>query len=357
MHQDKPPYQAVLTHGFVVDAQGRKMSKSLGNVITPQDVIKKLGTDILRLWVSATDYSAEINVSDEILKRIADAYRRLRNTSRFLLANLHDFDPEKHLVATEDMLALDRWAVDRAFHVQQDIIKAYETYNFHLIYQKIHHFCAEDMGRIYLDIIKDRQYTCQTDSVARRSAQTALYHIIEALTRWMSPILSFTADEIWTYIPGQRSESVLLETWYEGLFALDNDSPICAETWQRAFQIREAVSKEIEKLRSDNKIGASLEAEVDIYCDDKSCSLLKVLDSEFRFILITSYARIHHAPERPEDAVNYDGFWVKVMATEHQKCERCWHYRDDVGVSEAHPSLCGRCVENVAGEGEERKLA
>ncbi|MCV6637989.1 isoleucine--tRNA ligase [Candidatus Albibeggiatoa sp. nov. NOAA] len=357
MHQDKPPYEAVLTHGFVVDAQGRKMSKSLGNVITPQDVIKKLGTDILRLWVAATDYSAEINVSDEILKRIADAYRRLRNTSRFLLANLHDFDPEKHMVEPSDMLALDRWAVDRAFHVQHDIIKAYETYNFHLIYQKIHHFCAEDMGRIYLDIIKDRQYTCQTDSVARRSAQTALYHIIEALSRWMSPILSFTADEIWKYMPGERSESVLLETWYQGLFALDDDSPICTETWQRAFQIREAVAKEIEKLRNDNKIGASLEAEVDVYCDEQSCGLLDKLGDELRFILITSYARYHHAPDRTEDAVNYDGFWVKVAATEHQKCERCWHYRDDVGVNEEHPTLCGRCVENVVGEGEQRQFA
>jgi isoleucyl-tRNA synthetase len=357
MHQDKPPYQAVLTHGFVVDAQGRKMSKSLGNVITPQDVIKKYGADILRLWVAATDYSGEINVSDEILKRVADAYRRLRNTARYLLANLHDFDPQQHLVATNEMLALDRWALDRAYKLQQELQSAYLHYQFHLVYQKLHYFCAEDMGRIYLDIIKDRQYTCKKDSIARRSAQTALYHIVEALSRWMAPILSFTADEIWQYIPGERSESVLLETWYPNLCALDMDAVITEATWQRAFSIREAVAKEIEKLRTAGQIGASLEAEVDIYCDEKSVNLLQVLADELRFILITSAARVHLAGLRPEQAVNYDGFWLMVSPTTEQKCERCWHYRVDVGTNSEHPTLCARCVANVVGDGEKREFA
>ncbi|MEZ5672181.1 MAG: isoleucine--tRNA ligase, partial [Thiotrichaceae bacterium] len=357
MRHGKAPYSGVLTHGFTVDAKGRKMSKSLGNVIAPQDVIKKSGADILRLWVAATDYRGEITVSTEILTRIAEAYRRIRNTARFLLANLAGFDPAVNLVPRDKMLALDRWAVDKAYHLQQEIIKAYDSYNFHVVYQKVHHFCTVEMGSLYLDIIKDRQYTCQQDSIARRSAQTALFHIIEALSRWLTPILSFTADEIWHYIPGARGQSVLLETWYNGLFPLDTHSVVAATTWDKVWLIREAVSKEMEKLRATDVIGASLEAEVHLYCDHHTVELLSVMQDELRFVLISSYSHLHLAEQRTEDAVNYEGFWVKVQRCEHKKCIRCWHLREDVGTSVEHPELCGRCVENVTGAGEVRLFA
>lgn len=357
MRHGKAPYSGVLTHGFTVDAKGRKMSKSLGNVIAPQDVIKNSGADILRLWVAATDYRGEITVSNEILTRIAEAYRRIRNTSRFLLANLAGFDPATDLVPRENMLALDRWAVDKAYHLQHEIIKAYDSYNFHVVYQKVHHFCTVEMGSLYLDIIKDRQYTCQKDSVARRSAQTALFHIIEALSRWLTPILSFTADEIWQYIPGERGKSVLLETWYNGLFPLEENSAVAATTWDKVWVIREAVSKELEKLRAAEVIGAGLEAEVHLYCDHHTVELLSVIQNELRFVLITSYSHLHLAEQRPEDAVNYEGFWVKAQRCEHKKCIRCWHLREDVGENAEHPELCGRCVENVAGAGEVRLFA
>ncbi len=351
------PYKEVLTHGFTVDASGRKMSKSLGNVVDPQKVIKTLGADILRLWVSATDYRSEMNVSDEILKRIADAYRRLRNTSRFLLANLHDFDPAQHRVKPADMLALDRWAVDRAYHLQQEVIEAYNTYAFHQIYQKVHQFCAVDMGALYLDIIKDRQYTVQTEALSRRSAQTAMYHIIEALARWLSPILSFTADEIWTHIPGQREpQSVFLSTWYEGLFTLDSTEDMNADFWQSVFAVREAVSKELEKLRVAEHIGSSLDAEVDIYCDAPLFKYLNSLGEELRFVLITSEAKVYPLADVPADAIHIDHYALVVKPSAHEKCVRCWHHRADVGDHKEHPELCGRCVDNI-GEGEQRRYA
>jgi isoleucyl-tRNA synthetase len=353
MRAGAAPYKGVLTHGFTVDAQGRKMAKSLGNVIAPQEVIKNFGTDILRLWVAATDYRGEITVSAEILQRIAEAYRRLRNTARFLLANLHGFNPTTDSVAPEQMLSLDRWAVDRAWQLQQQLIKAYDAYLFHVVYQKIHHFCAVDMGSLYLDIIKDRQYTCQTNSIARRSAQTALYHIAEALVRWLAPILSFTAEDIWQYLPGQRGESVLLEmSWYQGLFTYSTTEP-----WEKIFALREAVNKELEKLRIAEAIGSSLDAEVDIYCDDPFYTQLAALNDELRFVLITSYARIHHVSSKPESAVASNEFWLQVISSPHPKCIRCWHHREDVGSHAKHPQLCGRCVENVTGQGEQRRYA
>ncbi len=350
MRDGVAPYKGVLTHGFTVDAKGKKMSKSLGNVVAPQKVIKNLGADILRLWVAATDYRGEMTVSDEILKRIGDTYRRLRNTARFLLANLHDFNPETDCVIPEQMLPLDRWAVDQAFQLQQEIISAYDDYLFHVVYQKLHHFCNVGMGSLYLDIIKDRQYTCKTNSLARRSAQTALYHIVEALVRWFAPILSFTAEDIWQFMPGKRKESVLLETWYDGLFSY----PESFDSWSQIFAIREAVYKEMEKLREYGAIGGSLDAEVDIYCDKPQ---LIGLDDELRFVLITSYARVHATSAKPETAIAGDGFWFEVKATEHPKCVRCWHHRDDVGKHSEHPELCGRCIENVDGEGEQRHYA
>ena len=353
------PYKAVLTHGFTVDAKGEKMSKSKGNVIPPQSVMKNLGADVLRLWVASTDYRGEMRVSDEILERTSDGYRRLRNTARFLLSNLDDFDPAQHRVANHDLVALDRWVIDRAYQLQEEVKAAYEAYQFQTIYQKVHHFCVIDLGGFYLDIIKDRQYTAKTDGLARRSAQTAMYHVLEALTRWLAPILSYTAAEIWQSLPGQRSESVFLETWYEGLSALTAESPLNREFWQTLMAIRTEVSKELEKSRAKGDIGASLNAEIELYCSDACCAELGKMEDELRFIFICSKATVLNEQLCPDDAVSTDmaGVKLKVIASAQTKCVRCWHQRDDVGHHAEHPELCGRCVDNVFGEGEVRQYA
>jgi isoleucyl-tRNA synthetase len=353
------PYKAVLTHGFTVDAEGKKMSKSKGNVIAPQTIMKTLGADVLRLWVAATDYRGEMNVSEEILKRSSDMYRRLRNTARFLLSNLSGFDPAENLVAAKDMLALDRWVVDRAYQLQQEIISAYDSYQFHLICQKVHHFCAIDLGRFYLDIIKDRQYTTQADSLARRSAQTAMYHVVEALARWLAPITSFTADEIWQFLPGEHSDSVFLQTWYENLFQLDENEPLNHESWENIIQLRDAVSRELEQVRSQGLIGGSLDAEVELYCNDEYSVLLNKLGGELHFVLLTSGASVMNMKFCPDEvlATELEGLKLKVIASKHAKCVRCWHHRHDVGENPEHPQLCGRCVENVTGQGEIRHYA
>ena len=355
----RAPYKGVLTHGFTVDAKGHKMSKSLGNVVSPQKVMKNLGADIIRLWVAATDYRGEMSVSDEILKRTADAYRRIRNTARFLLANLNGFEPSANQVAAGDMIELDRWAVDRAFQLQQEIIEAYQTYQFHLIFQKIHNFCVNEMGGFYLDIIKDRQYTTQPDSLARRSCQTAMFHIIEAMARWLTPILSFTAEEIWGQIPGERGETIFTETWYTGLFALEAEDRFDRDFWERVTAVRATVGKQFEQLRINGDIGSSLDAEVDVYCDDSLLELLGRPGDELRFVLISSYARIHPLTEKPGDAVDTDveGLAVLVKSSDKAKCARCWHHREDVGIDERHPELCGRCVENIETDGESRRYA
>ncbi len=356
------PYKAVLTHGFTVDADGKKMSKSLGNVVQPQKIFNSLGADILRLWVSSTDYTAEISVSDEILKRTADSYRRIRNTSRFLLANLNGFNPKTDMLSENNMLALDKWAVAQTLHVQNEIIEAYKDYNFHTIYQKLHNFCSEDMGSFYLDVIKDRQYTTHENCIARRSAQTAIFHIIEAMTRWMAPILSFTAEEIWQQIPGEHSDSVLLESWYENLFDLNSNDTMNFEFWNAIQETRNQVSKQLEQIRVDGKIGSSLDAEVKLYCSDKLYSTLNALDDELRFVLITSYACVHPEAEAPDANTKFDlesgeSISVSVEKSSHKKCTRCWHLREDVGSHSEHPDLCGRCVDNVEGEGETRHYA
>ncbi|MBA2408599.1 MAG: isoleucine--tRNA ligase [Gammaproteobacteria bacterium] len=356
------PYRQVLTHGFTVDASGQKMSKSRGNVVSPQTVMKTLGADILRLWVAATDYSGEMAVSDEILKRTADAYRRIRNTARFLLANLHGFDPARHQVPPAHMLALDRWAVDQALLLQRQVSQAFEEYQFHLVYQKVHHFCAIEMGGFYLDIIKDRQYTTQTDSPIRRSAQTAMYQINEALVRWLAPILSFTAEEIWRSMPGARAESVFLSTWHDGLFALGDDAVFNYAEWARLIEVRDAVGKQLENLRNAGEIGASLDADVTLFCDGTMLELLKRLEDELRFLLITSYARALPLDQRPAEAraarlASGDTIYIRASPVSHSKCVRCWHRREDVGQNLGHPQLCGRCVTNVAGEGEQRRYA
>ncbi|MCU7890789.1 MAG: isoleucine--tRNA ligase [Candidatus Thiodiazotropha sp. (ex Ustalcina ferruginea)] len=351
------PYKGVLTHGFTVDAEGRKMSKSLGNVVAPQKVLKTLGADIIRLWVAATDYRNEMSVSEEILKRTADAYRRIRNTARFLLSNLNGFEPAQNLVEPSQMIELDRWAVDRTLQLQEEIIDAYANYQFHLIYQKIHNFCGNELGGFYLDIIKDRQYTTQADSLPRRSCQTAMYHIIEAMVRWLSPILSFTADEIWQSMPGERGESVFLEQWYSGLYPLDPDDRFDRDFWERGISVREAVGKAMESFRAEGN--SSLDAEVAIYCRDELKVPLEQLEDELRFVLITSDVQVHGLAEKPADADLDEemGLAFQVDASSHGKCVRCWHHREDVGANDEHPELCGRCVENVAGKGEARRFA
>jgi isoleucyl-tRNA synthetase len=260
------------------------------------------------------------------------------------------------------MLSLDRWAVARAHQLQQQIIDAYRDYNFHIIYQRLHNFCAVDLGGFYLDIIKDRQYTTQADSVARRSAQTALFHIAEAMCRWLAPILSFTADEIWQFMPGKRGESVQLEGWYTRLFELDPDEAMNMDFWQQVLETRSAVSKQLENLRVDNRIGSSLDAEVSLYCDGELRQNLDRLGDELRFVMITSGARVNPLDERPDSAIearlaNGNTLYIDAGASSHEKCVRCWHHRADVGSDESHPDLCGRCVENVSGDGEPRHFA
>ncbi len=352
----KAPYKAALTHGFVVDAEGRKMSKSLGNVMSPQKVMKNLGADVIRLWVAATDYRAEMSVSDEILKRTSDAYRRIRNTTRFLLSNLDGFDPTQHQVPADQMIELDRWAVDRARQLQNDIVEAYQDYQFHVIYQKILQFCVVDMGGFYLDIIKDRQYTTQADSLPRRSCQTAMYHIAEAMVRWLAPVLSYTADEVWQYLPGERGESVFLETWYENLFELGEGGSFSAQDWDKIIAVRGAVSLQLEAMRKAGEIGSSLDAEVQLYCDDEIAALLNKLGDELRFILITSYASVQPMSEKPASGAETEvtGLVLIALPSAYAKCDRCWHHREDVGSHAGHPDLCGRCVDNVDGSGEQR---
>lgn len=353
------PYRSVLTHGFTVDSDGRKMSKSIGNIIAPKSVMNDLGADILRLWVAATDYRGELTCSDEIFKRTADSYRRIRNTVRFLLSNLNGFEPETDALAADQMLSLDRWAMDRAATLQGELATDYAAYQFHLIYQKLHNFCAGDLGGFYLDVIKDRQYTTRADSIARRSAQTAMFHIAEAMVRWIAPILSFTAEEIWENLPGQRSDSVFLEQWYGDLQPVSPDDAMGREYWQQMMAVRTAVNREMEALRASGDLRGSLDAEVTLYADDALQENLQALEDELRFVLITSGAQVLPLDEAPADAAETElpGLRLAVKASSAEKCERCWHRRDDVGVTAAHPTLCGRCVENVYGDGEQRRFA
>lgn len=356
----KAPYKEVLTHGFTVDGQGRKMSKSIGNTVSPQDVMNKLGGDILRLWVASTDYTGEIAVSDEILKRSADSYRRIRNTARFLLANLNGFEPNTDCVAPEDMVVLDRWAVGRALAAQQDIEQAYANYDFHEVVQRLMQFCSVEMGSFYLDIIKDRQYTAKSDSVARRSCQTALYHIVEALVRWMAPIMSFTADEIWGFMPGKRAQYVFTEEWYDGLFGLAEGEPMNDAFWAELLKVRGEVNKVLEQARADKRLGGSLEAAVTLYADSELAARLNSLQDELRFVLLTSAASVAPLAEAPADAQASEllkGLKIAFSTAPGEKCPRCWHYTTDIGLVAEHADICGRCVSNVAGDGEKRNFA
>ncbi len=357
---NEPPYKQVLTHGFTVDADGRKMSKSLGNVVSPQEICNKYGADILRLWVAATDYRSEMTVSDEIIKRVADSYRRIRNTARFLLANMPDFDPANHQVAADDMLALDQWVLRKTQTLQAEIIDAYENYHFHVIYQKVHNFCSVDLGGFYLDIIKDRQYTLPKNSLARRSAQTALYHIVQAMSRWLAPIISFTAQEIWQAIPGYTDQEPWLftQTWYDG-FPMVNiySQSMDDDFWLQVLNVKTEVNKALELARKNKIIGGSLQAQVTLFCQKKLADQLSQLGDELRFVTITSKAEIVQWDEQAGQETELDSLRIAVAKVDADKCARCWHYVDDVGIDTEHAELCGRCVENVCGDGEIRHFA
>jgi isoleucyl-tRNA synthetase len=352
------PYRQVLTHGFTVDEKGRKMSKSLGNVVAPQKVVQSLGADVLRLWVAATDYSGEINVSDEILKRMSDSYRRMRNTVRFLLGNLAGFEPARDAVAAHEMVDLDRWALARAASLQQLVVEAYRKYEFHRIYQEVHNFCVVELGSFWLDILKDRLYTTPAKSLARRSAQTAMYHIAEAMVRWLAPILSFTAEEIWTFLPGKREASVFFSTWW----TLPSVTTAGDVDWDAVIALKTDVSRELERLRAAGELGAPLEAAVDVYLDEAQHRRMSALGDELRFVLITSQARMRPAAERPASAVAAEsvakeGAWIAVTVDAAPKCVRCWHRRADVGADPQHPEICKRCAGNLEGAGESRRYA
>jgi isoleucyl-tRNA synthetase len=352
----RAPYRGVLTHGFTVDEKGRKMSKSIGNTLVPQKLTSTLGADVVRLWVAATDYANEMSVSDEILKRMADSYRRMRNTLRFLLGNLHGFDPARHAVAFDDLVAIDQWAIGKAFALQNDVVTAYRNYEFHDIYQKIHNFCVVELGGFYLDIIKDRLYTTGASSAPRRSAQTAMHHVAQAMVRWLAPILSFTAEEVWSFLPGSRNESVFLNTWYQFPAGAERVPSI---DWPALIALKTDVGRDLERLRAAGEIGAPLEAEVVIYAPAAQTARFEALRDELRFLLITSQARVVATEAPPASTVpaGEPGVWIEVKPSTQPKCVRCWHLRSDVGSDPRHPELCARCVVNVEGPGEERFFA
>lgn len=359
----KAPYKQVLTHGFTVDALGRKESKSLGNVTDPYKIFQTLGADILRLWVAATDYRTEMSISDEILKRMSDSYRRIRNTLRFLLSNLNGFVPKAHLVPFQDMLHLDQWVLDRARILQEEMIEAYTDYQFHVIYQKLHHFCSIDLGSFYLDIIKDRQYTGKTEGLPRRSAQSALYYLTECLVRWMAPILSFTAEEVWQHMPmpisGAREESVFLTEWFDKISEFRLSGQLTQSFWERILNVRACVNKILEDSRSKGIIGSGLEAELNLFCEPNLLACLGTLKNELKFVFISSQAKIYPETERSEQALKttMQGLWIELNNAPYPKCERCWHRVPEVNQNPEYPGICDRCIANITEIGEERIYA
>ncbi|AJC50486.1 isoleucine--tRNA ligase [Coxiella endosymbiont of Amblyomma americanum] len=356
--QGRVPYNTVLTCGFIVDKKKRKMSKSLGNVVLPFDIVKILGADVLRLWVAAMDYTTEVNVSTEVLERISDTYRKIRNTARFLLSNLYDFNPKKDIVATEKLIALDRWAITTTQRFQKKIISAYNQYKFSIIYQLIHSFCTREMCSFYLDILKDRLYTGKKTGLPRRSAQTALYYITEAFVRWGAPIVSFTMDEMWKCIPGEREVSVFLSQWFLGF----PEVALCSredKEWKVLLQIRDEINKAMENYRNQNKIGSALSTEIFLYADKNLYPILKKLGNELRFVFITSGATVFPINSQPKVAIktNLSGLALEIRVSPFKKCSRCWQHQVSVGQIKQYPALCNRCVSNAFGEGEERWFA
>ncbi|MEC5213676.1 isoleucyl-tRNA synthetase [Polaromonas sp. CG_9.5] len=338
---DSAPYKGLLTHGFTVDGKGRKMSKSEGNVVAPQAVSGKLGAEIIRLWCASTDYSGDLAIDDKILARVVDAYRRIRNTLRFLMANVSDFDPKTDSVPFDEMLEIDRYALSRASQLQADILAHYEVYEFHPVVSKLQIYCSEDLGSFYLDILKDRLYTTAPKSLARRSAQTALHQITHAMLRWMAPFLSFTAEEAWKIFG--TSESIFIETYAQ--FPAP-DTALLAK-WTRIREVRDAVNKDIEALRADGKVGSSLQTNVALQVNTDDHALLASLGDDLKFVFITSAIEL----------IAGDALQASVSASIDAKCERCWHYRSDVGIDPAHPTICGRCTSNLFGAGEKRAFA
>ncbi|MFZ9253566.1 MAG: isoleucine--tRNA ligase, partial [Hylemonella sp.] len=337
----RAPYKGLLTHGFTVDGQGRKMSKSVGNVVAPQQVSGKMGAEIIRLWCAATDYSGDLGIDDKILARVVDAYRRIRNTLRFLLANVSDFNPAQDAVPADQLLEIDRFALSRAAELQAEILAHFEAYEFHPVVAKLQVYCSEDLGAFYLDILKDRLYTTAPKSLARRSAQTALLQITHAMLRWMAPFLSFTAEEAWRLMGD--SESIFLETYSD---LATPDTELLAK-WARIRAIRDVVNKDIEALRSEGKVGASLQATLRLTVNAQDHALLSGLGADLKFVFITSAVDLELGSQLS----------VQVAPSAAPKCERCWHYRDDVGADATHPTLCGRCTSNLFGAGETRLVA
>lgn len=352
---ERAPYKGLLTHGFVVDEKGRKMSKSLGNIITPQDIIKDMGADGLRFWIASSDYRYEMTAGKEIFSRASDGYRRIRNTLRFLLANLNGFKPSTDALPVDQLIALDQYILQRAVEVQKTIQQAYEDMNFHIVCSALTNFCINDLGGFYLDIIKDRQYTTKADSQARHSAQTALYHLVQAFVRWMAPILSFTAQEAWPLIPEQTEQYVFMAEWYD-LPVASTANLISEADWQTLIQVKSAVNKQIEAARNAKLVGSNLSAKVEIWAKDELQTVLNQLGDELRFVLITSQVNVYPFAEQGE-ATEMDGLRVQISAAEGEKCVRCWHVLPDVNTHTDHPGLCGRCIVNVAGRGEVRKYA
>jgi isoleucyl-tRNA synthetase len=351
-----PPYRALLTHGFVVDGDGRKMSKSLGNVIAPQKVVGTLGADILRLWVASTDYSGELSISDEILKRVVESYRRIRNTLRFLLANISDFDPTRDTLPPEHWLEIDRYALATLAALQSDVIREYEQFRFHLIAHRLHEYCSEHLGAFYLDILKDRLYTAGQHSRPRRAAQNVLFHITHTLLRLFSPILSFTADDAWPHLPDRPKESIFMQTWHE--LPPIADAPALLEHWGQVLTLRADVSKELEQLRVVGKIGSALAAEVELYVAGTAMgSAITRIGADLRFVFITSAVHVRQGTHADAVQSRIAGVGIRVVRSDGMKCERCWHYRHDLGDDPEHPQLCGRCVSNLFGEGEIRPYA
>ncbi len=357
---DDAPYQSVLTHGFTVDGKGRKMSKSVGNVIDPQEIINTLGADVLRLWVASTEYEAEMGISQEILTRTTDSYRRIRNTARFLVGNLDGFEVSD-CAPWGEMLALDQWALHTAKRLDEEIVKAYDDYRFHVICQKIHRFCIVEMGGFYLDVIKDRLYTMPRSSRGRLSAQTAMFHILNAMVRWLAPVLSFTAEEIWKYVPGRTEQSIQLTAWYEGwpaeCFA---DDAVDERFWSRVIAVRDEVNREIEVQRNEGAVGSSLNADAVISCTKATRDILEKLGDELKFVMITSSTELKtiSPPKKKKDSKSKaEPVKVQIRRNEHPKCIRCWHQTASVGTHAEHPEICSRCVENIEGAGEVRQFA
>ena len=347
------PYKALLTHGFVVDGEGKKMSKSKGNVVAPQKVSDTLGAEILRLWVASTDYSGELSISDEILKRVVESYRRIRNTLRFLLANTSDFNPATDAIPVNELLEIDRYAIARMTQLQAEIHQHFQDYEFHPVVAKLQMYCSEDLGGFYLDILKDRLYTSGVSSAARRSAQTAIWHITQSLLPLMAPILSFTAEEAWAVFADEKTYQASQETIFTQLFyalpKIDQASDLL-EKYTAIKTIRNDVLKQLEDLRVSGAIGSSLQAEVEIRASGEDYALLQSLGDDLKFVLITSAATLIQAD-------NAEAVGIQVQASSHQKCERCWHYRADVGSHAEHAGLCSRCVTNLFGSGEQRHVA